>query len=113
MAKRRRKKGALIAKAAGLYLLRKRIVDREKKKASGRIAAGKPALSAIAGPSIGRILYRSLGGTKLPGKAAIAASVQKKIRIPRSIMGIVLRWGIRLRHPDAGRQNHPLRQLSF
>lgn len=80
MAKRRRKKGALIAKAAGLYLLRKRIVDREKKKASGRIAAGKPALSAIAGPSIGRILYRSLGGTKLPGKVAIAASVQKKIR---------------------------------
>ena len=80
MAKRRRKKGALIAKAAGLYLLRKWIVDREKKKASGRIAAGKPALSAIAGPSIGRILYRSLGGTKLPGKAAIAASVQKKIR---------------------------------
>ena len=80
MAKKRRKKGAFIAKAAGLYLLRRSIVNREKEKAARRIAAGKPALSAIAGPSIGRILYKSLGGRKLPVKAVIAASVQKKIR---------------------------------
>ena len=28
-------------------------------------------------------------------------------------MSIALRWGIRLHHQDAGRQNHLLRQLSF
>lgn len=62
MAKKKKDVKSKIAKTAVLFLLHKRIVGREKKKAEQRAAQGKKVRVAAVTPS--RILYRVLGGRK-------------------------------------------------